>query len=34
LSRNATLTFGYRYNVTGHFPPAFTRIALKVTTSA
>jgi hypothetical protein len=34
LSRNATLTFGYRYNVTGHFPPTFTRIAFKVTTSA
>ncbi len=34
LSRNTTLTFGYRYNLTGHFPPTFTRIAFKVTTSA
>jgi hypothetical protein len=34
LSRNVTLTFGYRYNLTGQFPPTFTRIAFKVTTSA
>jgi hypothetical protein len=32
-SRQATITFGFRYNVTGQFPPTFTPIAFKVATS-
>jgi hypothetical protein len=33
-SRQATVTFGYRYNVSGQFPPTFTPIAFKVATTA
>ena len=33
-ARQATLTFGYRYNVTGQFPATFTSISFKVATSA
>jgi hypothetical protein len=33
-ARQATLTFGYRYNLTGQFPATFTRISFKVATTA
>jgi hypothetical protein len=33
-SRQATVTFGFRYNTSGHFPPTFTPVSFKVTMTA